>query len=38
LFFVQLRIAPPGPNLTLSLTVLPLPMYLGEQMAAQAQQ
>ena len=29
---------PPGPNLTLSLTVLPLPMYLGEQMAAQAQQ
>jgi hypothetical protein len=28
----------PGPNLTLSLTVLPLPVYLGEQMAAQAQQ
>jgi len=29
---------PPGSNLTLSLTVLPLPMYLGEQMAAQAPQ
>jgi len=30
--------SPPGPSLTLSLTVLPLPVYLGEQMAAQAQQ